>query len=275
MVVEIINPDTKEVFKYHLSNNLIPYLDKVKRNNQQRDEDWVCLIDGYEGTGKSTFAQQIGRYLDNSLSLDKICMTADEFKQAIINAKKFDCIIYDEAVMGLSSSESITRIGRLLKSMMMQMRQKNLYVIIIIPTFFELNKYAVLSRAKILFRTYKHNGRKGSFVGYNQKDMKFMYLKGKKMHSYCVRSYFTGRFIGKYLVDDAAYRKKKEDALFAVDDKDEEVTGRRNVIYRTQSIALIKILLEKGLNQTAIANELLKKGVKLPQQTISRMAAEE
>lgn len=227
-MVKIINPDNNEEWNYHLSQNLIPYLDAVKKNNEKRDEDYVVLIDGYEGTGKSTLAQQIGRYLDNSLNLDKVCMTADEFKQRIINAKRFDCIIYDEAVMGLSSSDSITRIGRLLKSMMMQMRQKNLYVIIIIPTFFELNKYAVLSRAKGLFRTYKNKGRKGFFVAYNQEDMKKMYLKGKRTHTYCIRSYFTGRFVGKYVVDDALYRKKKEDALFAVDDEENQEDNLRD-----------------------------------------------
>ena len=268
-MVTIINPDNNEEWNYHLSPNLIPYLDKVKKNNEKRDEDYVILIDGYEGTGKSTLAQHIGRYLDNSLNLNKICMTADEFKQAIINAKKCDCIIYDEAVMGLSSSDSITRIGRLLKSMMMQMRQKNLFVIIIIPTYFELNKYAVLSRAKGLFRTYKSKGRKGFFVAYNQEDMKKMYLKGKRTHTYCIRSYFTGRFVGKYVVDDALYRKKKEDALFAVDEDDTGKESRYDIRMKKENATLLEIMLESGINQTQIAKRMREKGVILPQTTIS------
>lgn len=219
-MVEIIDNVTKETWSYHLDQRLIPYLDKVKKNVDKKDKDYVALIDGYEGSGKSTFAQQVGRYLDNGLNLSKICMTADEFKQAIINAKKGDCIIYDEAVTGMSSGDSITRIGRLLKSMMMQMRQKNLFVIIIIPAFFELNKYAVLSRAKALFHIYEKEGKRGYFVGYNRKDMKKMYLKGKKSQSYCVRSFFTGKFNGKYVVNEAEYRKKKEEALFMIDDGD-------------------------------------------------------
>ena len=60
-------------------------------------------------------------------------MTVDEFKQAINNAGKAECVIYDEAVTGMTSGDSISKIGKALKSMMMQMRQKNLFVIIIIP----------------------------------------------------------------------------------------------------------------------------------------------
>lgn len=250
-MVEVINPITKETWNYHLDPRLIPYLDKIKKNIDKKDKDFVLLIDGYEGSGKSTFAQHLGRYLDNSLSLSKICMTGDEFKQAIINAKKGECVIYDEAVTGLSSGDSITRIGRLLKSMMMQMRQKNLFVIIIMPTFFELNKYAVLSRAKGLFHIYEKDGKRGFFVGYNRKDMKIMYLKGKKSQSYCVRSFFIGRFVGKYVVNEEEYRKKKEEALFMVDDG-----VKPDDRYKKQRDVCLKIINELGMGYREIAARL-------------------
>jgi Trp operon repressor len=193
-------------------------------------------------------------------------MVADEFKQAIINAKKGDCIIYDEAVMGLSSAESITRIGRLLKSMMMQMRQKNLFVIIIIPAFFELNKYAVLGRAKGLFHIYEKNGKRGFFVGYNKEDMKKIYLKGRKNYAYCWRSFFNGKFFGKFAVDEAAYRKKKEEALFGLDvekDEDMEKFGARN--------AIILGLKEKGYTQPEIISLIELGGGRITQGRISQI----
>lgn len=220
MLIEITNPSTKEIWNYYMDGRLTKYLDKLKIAVNKKDKDLVLLIDGYEGAGKSTFAQHIGRYLDPSLSLEKICMTADEFKQAIIDAQKGECVIYDEAVTGLTSSDSISRIGKLLKSMMMQMRQKNLFVIVILPVVFELNKYAVLSRAKGLFHIYEKNGKRGFFVGYNRKDLRKMYNKGKKTHTYCVRSFFMGRFVGKYVVDEELYRKKKGEALFRLDDEE-------------------------------------------------------
>lgn len=228
MVEKIIDNKTKKVWEYYLDPKLKHFLDtKVIERIKKQDKDYVMLIDGYEGVGKSTFAQQIGRYVDNSMDLSQICMTVDEFKQSIIDAGKGKCIIYDEAVTGMTAGDSISKVGRVLKSMMMQMRQKNLFVIVILPVLFEFNKYAVLSRARSFFHMYESKGRMGYWVGYNQKDTRLTYLKGKKTHSYTIRSRFRGRFYGKYAVDEKKYRKKKEDALFLINEEDDEVSRWR------------------------------------------------
>lgn len=123
-------------YDFYLHKGLQVYLDKIKEAIQEaKDRDWVILVDGYEGAGKSVFSMQIAKYVDPSLDLSRVCMTAEEFKEAIINAKRGQAVIYDEAVTGLSSTDSIRKVGRVLKSMMMQMRQKNLFVIIILPSF--------------------------------------------------------------------------------------------------------------------------------------------
>ena len=207
-------------------------------------------------SGKSTFAQQIGMYVDPTLCLDRVCMTADEFKNAIRIADKGQCVIYDEAVTGMSAGESITRIGRLLKSLMMQMRQKNLFVIVILPSVFELNKYAVLSRARSLFHMYEASGRMGYWVGYNKKDLRQLYLKGKKTYSYKVYSQFRGRFGGKYTVNEEDYRKKKGDALFKLDDPDaKDKMTNQQIKWYSQRDYFIKALREQGLTLQQIADK--------------------
>lgn len=231
-MVEITNPKTNEVWNFYVEEKLKPLIKKIQKNLSMEDRDYVMIVDGYEGSGKSTFAQQIGRAVDPILEMDRICMTANEFKDAITNSKKNQCVIYDEAVTGLSSGASISKVGKLLRSMMMQMRQKNLFVIIILPTIFELNKYSVLYRARSLFHIYEKNGKRGYWVGYNRKDIKKLYLKGKRSYSYLVRSMYNGRFYGKYTVNEEEYRKKKEEALFKLEDDDEikENTKRRVII---------------------------------------------
>jgi len=216
-----VNKDSPKQLSFHVDKGLKKMIDKtiIPRINKN-DKDYVMLCDGYEGAGKSTLMMQIGKYVDPSLDLNRVCITAEEFKRAVIKADKGQCVIYDEAVTGLSAGESITRVGRLLKSLMMQMRQKNLFVIIILPSLFEFNKYAVLSRARSFFHVYEAKGRMGYWIGFNRKDMRMLYLKGKKTHSYTVRSRFRGRFYGKYTVNDEAYRKKKEEALMELDDTD-------------------------------------------------------
>lgn len=213
-----------ENLSYHIDKKALKFLDKkVIPMINQHDKDFVLCCGGYEGSGKSTIMQQWGRYVDPTLSLDRICMTADEFKQAIAKAEKGQCVIYDEAVTGMSAGDSITRVGRLLKSMMMQMRQKNLFVIVIIPSIFELNKYTVLSRIRCYIHVYENKGKMGYFSGFNKRDTRMVYFKGKKNYSIRVSTRFRGRFYGKYAVDEVAYRKKKADALFKLDEEDVKV----------------------------------------------------
>lgn len=238
---------------YSIDKRMQRYLDQIKNKITKKDKDWVILVDGYEGAGKSTAAQQWGKYVDPTLNIDRVCMTADEFKQAIIRADKAQCVIYDEAVTGMSSGDSVTRVGKLLRSMMMQMRQKNLFVIVILPTVFELNTYAVLSRAKGLFHIYESGGRMGYFVGYNRKDTRLLYLKGKKTRSYKVRSYFRGRFYGKYSINEEKYRKKKEDALFMIDEPEKNLGFMEKTHIGQRDKAIFHLITDEKVPQVKVA----------------------
>lgn len=241
-MVQFKDTDTGNELDYYIEPRLQNYLDKnVRADLSKKDKDYPLLVDGYEGSGKSTFAQQIGKYIDPSLNLSRICMTADEFKEAVSNAEQNQTVIYDEAVTGMTAGDSISRIGKLLKSLMMQMRQKNLFVIIILPSVFEFNKYSVLSRAKAFFHVYETKGRRGYFAGYNRKDLRKLYLMGKKTYSYKFKSRFRGRFYGKYVVNEEEYRKKKLEALKIIGDDEKESTKERiYMVQRDFAIAELK-----------------------------------
>lgn len=251
-MADIINPEDGKTWSFHVDVRMMRFLDKVKQRVGKKDKDFVVIIDGYEGAGKSTLGLQMARYVDPTLSMKHVCMTVDNFKKAVIGAEKGQAVIYDEAVTGLTAGDSISRIGKVLKSMMMQMRQKNLFVIVILPTIFELSKYAVLSRAKGLFHVYEKDGRMGYWVYYNRKDLRLLYLKGKKTHSYSVRSYYSGRFYGKYAVDEEEYRKKKSETLFMLDD--EEKSGdKRSTRWEEQRDYLLWMLKKSGEKRVNIA----------------------
>jgi len=77
----------------------------------------------------------------------------------------------------------------------------------------------------------------GYWVGYNRRDTRKTYLLGKKTHSYKIRSFFSGRFYGKYVVDEDEYRKKKGDSLAAMEEVVEHVNK-----YSIQRDFFIKVL---------------------------------
>lgn len=242
--VIIKDEKTGKVIEYYIENRLKKVLDdKIKPSLLKKDKDCVIALDGKEGGGKSTFAFQVAKYVDPTFNLSRIVFSPDEFREAIYKAKKGQAIVFDEAFTGFSSRSSLSGINRVLVSLMMQMRQKNLLVIIVLPTFFLLDKYVALFRAKALFHVYESKGNRGYFRVYNSKLKKMLYLTGSKTYSYSgkfVRTKFRGRFYGKFALGDWGeedkYRLKKMKAL---EDSEKSPMSSGQVKYREQRDLII------------------------------------
>lgn len=82
--------------KYYMDNHLYKQLGKV-RGAVEKDDDYVLLVTGQEGAGKSVFSMQVAKRLDPNFSIGNVCFTPDEFERAVMNAGKGECIVYDEA----------------------------------------------------------------------------------------------------------------------------------------------------------------------------------
>lgn len=260
-IVTIQDPNTNKEISYYLDNRLKANFDnKIIPSLMKKDKDCFLCIDGKEGAGKSSLALQLGKYIDPTLNLSRIVFDAESFRQAIFKAKKGQCVLFDEAFTGLSSRAALSGINRTLVSLMMQMRQKNLFVIMVLPTFFMLDKYAALFRAKALIHVYENKGIRGYFRLYNSKLKKILYLKGKKDYSYShkyVKTLFKGRFYGKFALGseelEEEYRKKKMEALESTE---------KNPITSVQI---------KYRNQRDISIYLLKKTSKMTYRELEKM----
>lgn len=205
----------KQPVSYQISKSVKRMLTSARHNVTHGDWDRVYLIDGNEGSGKSLLALQIGMFLDPTLTLDRITFSGKKFSDAIDNAKKHQCIIFDEAFNGLGSGGAATKMNRLIIRKLMECRQRNLFIIIVLPTFFLLQRYAAIFRSKALFHVYTgKRGERGRYRIYNEKNKKFLYINGKKYFSYA-KPYIKKnyRFSNIYPLDEAAYRKKKLEAL--------------------------------------------------------------
>lgn len=208
---------------------------------------------------------QLGKYLDANLNLDQVCMSPTEFIKAVVRANKGQCIIYDEAYAGLSSRGALTEINNLLIGLMMEMRQKNLFIIIVLPTFFLLDKYVALWRARGLFHIYFKSGRRGRWIFFNKLKKKILYLTGKKLYSYKEpRSHFGGRFSDQYTIDEEEYREKKRNALIS---KKRETRIEK---YMNQRNTLVWILNQKFKKNPTLISKICKEyDFNLPRTTIN------
>ena len=181
----------------------------------QKDWDMVFCIDGTEGGGKSVFAQQIAYYCDPTININRVTFTPEEFIEAVKHANKYEAVIFDEGYTGLSSRGAMTEINRAIVEMLAEIRQKNLFIIIVVPSFFDLDRYVALHRSRALLHIYTNNGfERGYFMFFNKERKQTLYLLGKKTYNYnCVKSNFHGRFGKGYVVDEDSYRQKKTNSL--------------------------------------------------------------
>ena len=203
---------------FYMDGYLQNMLDVMKKKIKE-DFDFVIVVDGFEGSGKSVLAQQIGYYLDHTLTLDKVVFRADPFKKAVLKAERYKVVIFDEAFGGLSSRQFFSQTNKALNDMLSEIRQKNLFIIIVLPTIFDLDRYVSLWRSVCLVHVYlTDNLERGRFLFFNQSRKKTLLVEGKKGYNYSVvKSNFHGRFTNHYVVNEASYRKKKLEALRATD----------------------------------------------------------
>lgn len=252
--IEINDPKFEKPISYYMDDRLKHNLDeKVIKTLQKKDKDFFLAIDGREGSGKSTLALQIGKFVDPTLNLSRVVFNAEDFRRVIYDAKKGQCVIFDEAFTGLSSRASLSGINKTLIGLMMQMRQKNLFVIIVLPTFFLLDKYVAIFRANVLIHVYETGGNRGYFRLYNYRLKKYLYLIGKPLYSYApskIRTRFKGRFYGVFALggekEEVKYRKKKVKAL---EDTEKNPMSAGQVKYREQR-DIILYLLRKETKMT-------------------------
>jgi len=240
---------------YYMDGYLRQNFDSAKEA-VKNDWDMLFLYDGIEGSGKSVKAQQDAYYCDPTLNIERITFTADEFKKAILNAKPFQSVIYDEAYSGLSSRSAMSTVNRALVSMLAEIRQKNLFVFIVMPTFFDLDKYVALWRSRALIHVYTHGFQRGYFRFYSSSKKKSLYVNGKKFYNYAKpEPNFIGRFTNFYPVDQEEYKAKKRKSLVDRDPKEEKINDRFVIALKalcnvaTQREAS-ELLSKHGLNMT-------------------------
>lgn len=193
----------------YLMDNFLLVKDLVKK-----DWDMICLYDGYEGSGKSVKAMQDAYYFDPTFNLDRVCFTTEEFVKAVDKAEKYTAVLFDEAYTGMSSRDTMKSVNKMLDKRITEIRQKNLYVFIVMPTFFDLAKRMAIWRSKYLIHVYTSKNVRGFFAFYNQDRKKNLYINGQKFYDYYKpRPNFSGKFTNYYVLGELAYRNKKYKSL--------------------------------------------------------------
>lgn len=192
MVVEIINKE-----KLYLDGKLKQKLDNVKEIMRKK-WDAVILIDGIEGSGKSTLSFAVGWYISNgNMTINNICEGTEDAIMKLQKLPDNSTLIIDEGSIMFSSKDTMRKEQRRLIKILQVIRQKNMCLIIVAPSFFDLNRYISIDRSRFLLHVYTDKElARGRFCYFGQKKKNLLYLIGKKhFNSYAKpRSDFVGRF---------------------------------------------------------------------------------
>lgn len=207
-------------FNITLGRNLL-FLRNAVMN---QDFDAAIIIDGKEGSGKSVFAQQVATFLDceHHLDLDtQICFTPDQFKHAVGNLKKGKAVIWDEARRGLNRRRFGSDVNLTITDMLAECRQHNLFMIIVMPSFYDMDLNVAIHRTRALIHVYyewniddlEHPLQRGFFRFYNEDGKNELYankyLRQRYKYPHIQNHSFDATFVHRYTVDETAYRERK------------------------------------------------------------------
>lgn len=218
----------------------------------------ICASSTLEnGTGKSVFMQQIGEAYSSlvnqfqgtnlTFGMQNIVFNPEDLIERAFKVPRYSCIILDE----WEDQHYWSKLGISLRQFFRKCRQLNLFIIVIIPNFFQLPiNYAISRSVFFIDVQFKGEFDRGYFSFYNYERKKDLYLKGKKFHEYrVIKPNFTGRFADGYAVPEDQYRKAKYKDMIDDAEKKKPLTEKQ-----------IKVALFKKIHE------------RLPEITIKRLA---
>jgi len=237
--------------KIYYDGYLLTAIEEIKAI-QKHDGDVVGIIDGFVGSGKSTMSQQIAIAIDPNFTARNICMDAENLKEVILNAEKGSAIVFDEALNGLNIRRTMSSINILLTSLLTEIRQRNLVILLCLPSLFDMDKSISIHRSLFLIHVFAKGRERGYFRFYGKKKKSLLFADtiARRTYQYKVRPSFWGRFYGGYVVDELEYRKLKNEVLkrYFVGDKIVGKTRTPDEIALDKEILLFHKLHESGLS---------------------------
>lgn len=132
-------------------------LDSIDEFRRKKNVDWVCLLVGPPGSGKSDLGGYCGIYLESKKGKDftvsQVANTALELLRLFKNTERYGEVVYDEGMKSLMSRRAMSTENIEQISAFAQLRQsRNLIVFVIVQDLNLVEKNIKSSRANSVFR---------------------------------------------------------------------------------------------------------------------------
>lgn len=140
-------------------DRLRAFINMVKRGIDQK-WDFVMVIDGREGSGKSTLGLHMKAMYDGNYNLDHVLFDATSMVHEMQFAPRGSCIIVDEAIISLYKREALKDFQTTLVKAFSIVRARNLFFILVLPNFQDLDPN-IRTRANYRLYSYAKRGIRG------------------------------------------------------------------------------------------------------------------
>lgn len=209
----------------YIDGKLKERLDNIKEILKYK-WDAPIMIDGLEGSGKTTLGLTCAWYLsDKQFKPNNICRSAKDTIKKLHTFPEGSVLLVDEGDLAFSSKDIFNKEQKDLIKLMKIVRYRQHILIVIAPTFFDLNKYISVHRSRFLLHVYTDkNMKRGRFAYFGTKKKRMLYEIGKKNYgSYSKpKADFVGTFTDFNPLGEAYHEAKDEivDGLLAIEDDD-------------------------------------------------------
>jgi len=156
----------------------------------------------------------------------QICFTPEQFREAVTTLEPGKAIVWDEARSGLNRRRSTKDVNIEITDMLAECRQNNLFMVIVMPTFYDMDMNVAVWRTRFLLHVWysweedPKNPKplvRGFFRYYSEEGKKKLYtnkwLRQRYEYPYLKDDSFDAVFPKHYCVDEQEYKKRKKQAM--------------------------------------------------------------
>lgn len=124
-------------------------LNRIRRRVLKHDRNFICIILGDTGSGKSWASLRLAERLDPNFNIDNVVFSSKDFLKRMARAKKGDAIVYEEVGVNMASRQWWKNFGSL--AVMQTMRFRNTILIMNAPVL----KFIDSSSTDLIHATFK------------------------------------------------------------------------------------------------------------------------
>lgn len=164
-----------------------PLIRKVQKRLYKKNKNWLSILTGPTGSGKSWSAMSLAEKIDPSFDTSKVVLRPENFLEKVANREwgQGDVVVFDEAGAGMSAKAHMTKKNRIIDQVLQTFRRQNIAVIFTVPSKSNVDK-----SVRRLLHTYietkgidykkKQNLLKWLEMDYNQKNDDIYYKYNKR-----------------------------------------------------------------------------------------------